>query len=389
MKALSISNPGFLASIKKVVVAPPTGSGPGVDAGVDRSMTYPTSSLTMIGSATGTGTITYKWTKISGPFSYSMVNDTDPGTVLQELTEGTYVFRLTATDSTGTAYDDMQVVVNANAAAITQPSGTTATVNYKRITFTADNSTDYDTWNFVEKLPAGYNPNGSTYYPIIIYWPMLGNEGRDFNMITENGPHKWMKSVFSNGNTNTEIWDGKVVSSGTTYDPIIISLQPITAWPENKWLVGAFNYVLNNYKVDLGRVYLTGGSMGGWSTLRIWSYDQTTANKITAFVTASAVAPCNSPFTCLQKTMNGNALMYWQSNENPYPNIATDNPQMVSVIQTYNSGKTDAVIGTQTNIGDGSHGYWDSWFRPSIDQPTVAGLPAYKNYEWFFTKQFS
>jgi hypothetical protein len=55
---------------------------------------------------------TFKWTKISGPTSYSIVSPNSGSTKLTGLVAGTYVFRLTVTDNKGgTDTDDIAVTI--------------------------------------------------------------------------------------------------------------------------------------------------------------------------------------------------------------------------------------------------------------------------------------
>ncbi|KKT18850.1 MAG: Cell wall/surface repeat protein, partial [Candidatus Nomurabacteria bacterium GW2011_GWB1_43_7] len=101
---------------------------PTANAGVDKSITLPTSSVSVTGTATDSdGTIaSTSWSKVSGPSTYSISSPSSLTTNITGLTTaGTYVFRLTATDNGGlTDTDDMQVVVNVSPADI--PTVTTA-----------------------------------------------------------------------------------------------------------------------------------------------------------------------------------------------------------------------------------------------------------------------
>jgi hypothetical protein len=103
---------------------PPTTTNkvPVANAGTDKVITLPTSSVTLSGSATDAdGTIaSYKWSKVSGPTSGTLANASTASTALSSLTQGAYVYRLTATDNKGaTDIDDITVTVN----------GTTSTTN--------------------------------------------------------------------------------------------------------------------------------------------------------------------------------------------------------------------------------------------------------------------
>ena len=98
-----------------VTVSLSANQSPTVNAGGDKSITLPTSSVSLTSSASDPdGSITaYAWTKQSGP-SATMSNANTATLSASSLTSGTYVFRQTVTDNRGaTAFDDVSVVVNA------------------------------------------------------------------------------------------------------------------------------------------------------------------------------------------------------------------------------------------------------------------------------------
>ena len=84
------------------------------NAGVDRIITLPASTLTITGSATDPdGTIaSYLWTKVSGPTA-TLTNANTATLSLSSLLAGSYTFRLTVTDNqSASASDDVIVTVN-------------------------------------------------------------------------------------------------------------------------------------------------------------------------------------------------------------------------------------------------------------------------------------
>lgn len=93
--------------------APTTNVAPVANAGANKAITLPTSSVYLYGNGTDSdGTIaSYKWTKVSGPAA-ALSGATTKTLKAYALLSGTYVFRLTVTDNDGaTKSDDVSVVV--------------------------------------------------------------------------------------------------------------------------------------------------------------------------------------------------------------------------------------------------------------------------------------
>jgi poly(3-hydroxybutyrate) depolymerase len=98
----------------EVSVKPAPNKAPTANAGSDKSITLPVSSVTLSGTATDAdGTITkIKWTKISGPDEGTIDAPDKATTTASALIEGVYLFRLTITDNTGaTGTDEVEVMV--------------------------------------------------------------------------------------------------------------------------------------------------------------------------------------------------------------------------------------------------------------------------------------
>ncbi|TRX60127.1 T9SS type B sorting domain-containing protein [Fulvivirga sp. M361] len=95
------------------VLAQDTNAPPVANAGNDVTVNLPSNSLLITGMGTDSdGTIsTYLWEKISGP-TVTMLNTDQPGVQLNDLTEGSYTFRLTVTDDDGESdFDEVSVTV--------------------------------------------------------------------------------------------------------------------------------------------------------------------------------------------------------------------------------------------------------------------------------------
>lgn len=123
LTATDNSTPALSATDTVSIVVNP---GITVSAGTNQTITLPTSSVTLTGSATtspGNSIATYAWTQTSGPVASTIATPANVSTAVSGLTTaGTYVFTLTATNNgspvlTGTS--TVTITVN--------PSGTTPT----------------------------------------------------------------------------------------------------------------------------------------------------------------------------------------------------------------------------------------------------------------------
>src|ERR1019366_4376852 len=91
---------------------------PVANAGVNQLITLPVDSVALSGSGSDSdGTVvSYLWTKISGPSSGTITNDTLATTAVAGLVQGVYLFQLQITDNNGaTGTDVIQGTVNAAA----------------------------------------------------------------------------------------------------------------------------------------------------------------------------------------------------------------------------------------------------------------------------------
>ncbi|MEP6675902.1 MAG: PKD domain-containing protein [Ferruginibacter sp.] len=90
---------------------------PVANAGTDRTIVLPKDSVVLNGNGSYDpegGTIKYKWTKISGPVSYQVNNDSIASPAITNLQQGIYQFELKVTDNGNlSAKDTVAVTVNA------------------------------------------------------------------------------------------------------------------------------------------------------------------------------------------------------------------------------------------------------------------------------------
>jgi len=115
---------------------------PVVSAGTDQTIALPTSMVTLVGTATSAnGPITaYAWTKVSGGAA-TITTPATATTTVTGLVQGSYTFRLTATDSTSqSASDDVMITVNPDPADPTVSAGSAQTITLPVSTATLSGS---------------------------------------------------------------------------------------------------------------------------------------------------------------------------------------------------------------------------------------------------------
>ncbi len=118
-------NSGATATdVVTVTVNAANNQSPTANAGADISITLPVNTATLYGSGSDAdGTIvSYAWSNVSGPASFTIANTSSATTGLYNLVQGIYVFRLTVTDNGGaTATNTVTVTVNAAVPTTNQP----------------------------------------------------------------------------------------------------------------------------------------------------------------------------------------------------------------------------------------------------------------------------
>ncbi len=117
-------NIGAIATDDMTVTVNPASvnQAPIVNAGADKAIFLPVNTVQFSGSTSDPdGSIASRiWTQVNGPSTATLVNATTTLLTVNNLIEGVYLFRLTATDNLGsTGFDEAQVTVNA--ATVNQP----------------------------------------------------------------------------------------------------------------------------------------------------------------------------------------------------------------------------------------------------------------------------
>jgi len=98
---------------------------PVADAGPSQTISLPTDGVTLSGSGKDADgkVVTYLWEQVSGPSASLIVDPGSPGTVVQDLVRGTYIYQLSVFDDEGgIGTDTTTIIVNG------QVGGTTVTL---------------------------------------------------------------------------------------------------------------------------------------------------------------------------------------------------------------------------------------------------------------------
>ncbi|UOQ68637.1 PKD domain-containing protein [Hymenobacter volaticus] len=112
-----------VSAIEVLTTTGPANTAPVANAGPDKTITLPTSNVTLTGSGTDAegNPITYAWTQVSGPSTAVFTSKTVAQPAVSNLVAGAYVFSLIVTDNAGLASPADQVTVTVNAAANVMP----------------------------------------------------------------------------------------------------------------------------------------------------------------------------------------------------------------------------------------------------------------------------
>jgi len=160
---------------------PPSNQPPIANAGADITLTLPSNTTLLDGSASidPDGTIsTYNWTYVSGPSQYSIVNPTTAITTLNNLVQGVYTFQLQVTDNSGASSSD-QVIVTVNPQPNQPPvanAGQAQVIYLPATSVNLDGSNSYDpdgnivsySWNKISGTGAITIVNSNTSKPTVV-----------------------------------------------------------------------------------------------------------------------------------------------------------------------------------------------------------------------------
>lgn len=192
-----------------------------------------------------------------------------------------------------------------------------------------------------------------------------GEVGTDWSKFNEHGYHYWL----ANG------WDGSVYLPNGIHHPIIITLQPLTQWPNAASINVKLDQILSRYKikrgvpgVKKGAVHVSGISMGGWAWGNYVISDAiggpyNYARKVTSlFESVGASTSGTTPYPDRydhfaiygNAGFGGNLLGYEQQKD------GRGILQRVNRMNTNHAGS----FYIRTNFGDGGHNNWNQHYNP-------------------------
>ncbi|HYE55615.1 MAG TPA: T9SS type A sorting domain-containing protein [Chitinophagaceae bacterium] len=233
----------------------------------------------------------------------------------------------------------------------------------------------------LEYTPPGYNPAGTTVYPLIIYFHGVGEMG--------NGTSSDLCNILTPTNENDiplpeRIEDGQLPTNAANQF-IILSPQYIpytypTNYPSAPDVQAMINYAIINYKVDISRIYLTGMSSGSNMVIEYVAASQDNAERVAAIAISSL---CSS----VGNNPNGPAhiaaadLPVWEvhcgTDATCHDSIAGNWVQRINSQPTPPSPQAQQTILGAGTCAPGQHNAWNTLYDPAF---TTTGTNV---YDWF------
>jgi len=211
---------------------------PIVNAGPDQTIKLPVSTITLNGTISDDGlpessVLSISWTQLSGPSSVVIALSTSLSTKVTFSKAGTYVLRLTGTDGSLSATDDIIVTVQPETikapfiVSISDPTETSLRVNFK------DNADNETKTNIDRKIGNGV-------------WKSFGSFGvlegtKNWNWTNKNltSQTTYYYRLYAENNTGKSDYSNE--SCGTTKDKSILPLTITTPSPLPEGEVGKSN----------------------------------------------------------------------------------------------------------------------------------------------------
>ncbi len=219
---------------------------------------------------------------------------------------------------------------------------------------------------YYEYLPQGYDPNGTTKYPLIVFIHGMGELGA--------GTSSTIQAVLNNG-TPRQIYQGVFPTSftvnGVVTRPIVISPQ-FTEWPWASDINTLLDYLVTNYKVDIKRIYLTGLSMGGGVIWDYVNFSAAYANRIAAIVPICGASWPNQNGANIIAAAN---IAIWATHNDGDPTVTVNNT--INFVNYVNAAPiAPTPLAKKTIFSSTSHDAWSRTYDLNFKENNL------NVYEW-------
>ena len=248
---------------------------------------------------------------------------------------------------------------------------------------------------YIEVLPSGYDPNSSTTYPLLIFFEgisQLGNGGTELTKLY--GQNEGMlPDIIRKGLLpgDTKGYNSFTVS-GTTYHFIMLipQVRPQIKNTTTDWVAtpgevnDVVNYALQNYRVDVNRVYLSGLSLGGGAVVNYAGASTNYGNRVAAIVPFSAATAVSDNHARVTNIANANVPIWFfdVTGDKPYDSLAQNYIDSLDTHKPSPYSAQDLI----TLYASGGH---DSWVQ-ALQYPATTNNTTYPNvYDWMLTQHRS
>ncbi len=227
-----------------------------------------------------------------------------------------------------------------------------------------------NTNGFYEYLPQSYNPASSETYPLLIFIHGLGELGNgnsyELPRVLANGPPKLI---------NQGSFPVSFTVNSQTYKFIVISPQFI-AWPTALDINTIINYVNQNYRVNINKIYVTGLSMGGGATWEYAGNQSLYARRLAALL---PVCGASWPDYGRARTISTSNLPVWATHNSGDPTVPVVYTN--DYVTQINQAPAPNPLAKKTIFNVGGHDAWSTTYNPAYKEN---GLNV---YEWMLQYQ--